>query len=199
MLEKLREKTSVIDFDEEKHEYSIGGQKLPGVTTILKRCGIIDTKWFTEGGMENGKRRHYLTELYDKGTLDWSTISEEDMPYLQAWILYLKDFRPKVVAMEEVLYHKDLLYCGTADRLTDENGEYVFIDLKSGAPLVWHNLQLILYGLAFESLVGIRPKLRCVYLKKNGKYAYKDYDYKDELVALSAVRIDRWKTLNGKK
>ena len=182
----------MLEYNDELHEYYLEGKQLPSVTTLLKDCGIIDTAFYTGTGADNGTRRHYLTELYDKDTLDWGTVAEEDLPYLNAWIQAKEDLNMEIQGIEQRMYHPLLMFAGCLDRLATIGGKPTVIDIKTGQKAKWHELQLILYGL-MAIHTDKKPSLMTVYLKKTGKYTVQEYDYSNERFALSAVRISQWK------
>lgn len=186
-----------LEYNDKLHEYKLDGVVLPSVTTILKDCGMMKAlKFYTLDGANKGKRRHKLTELYDKDILDYGSIAEEDMPYLEGWIKVKEALKIEVEpsGVEVRLYHPLLRYVGTADRICKLNEIITIVDLKTGAKEKWHVLQLILYGLAYAALYDQPlPNLLSVYLKSNGKYSYKEYDYKDKSFAIAAARVQSWK------
>lgn len=164
-----------LAYASETHEYFLDGRKLPSVTTLLKECGIIKTAFYTKKGSDNGSRRHLLTELYDKDILDYSSIAEEDFPFLEAWIKAKAELGIEVKNIEMRVYHPLLGYAGTADRLAEIRGDsdippgIYLVDLKCGAKERWHSLQLILYGMAYAEMTGNpEPGLLGVRLGANG-------------------------------
>ena len=182
----------MLEYNDDLHEYSLDGVILPSVTTLIKDCGIINTTFFTGQGADNGTRRHLLTELYDKDTLNWETIVDEDLPYLEAWIKAKEELGIDVQAIEQKMYHPVLYFAGCVDRLALVKGVPTVIDLKTGAKAKWHELQLILYGLMCIH-DDVKPNLMTIYLKKTGKYSMESYDYSNERFALAAVRVAQWK------
>ncbi len=189
-----------LRYVDESHQYFMGERELPSVTSILQGCGYMKAlPFYTKAGSDNGRRRHTLTELYDLETLDWGTVSIEDLPFLQGWIQAKKDLHIEVEpsGIEVRLYHPILGYAGTSDRICRAREQITVIDLKTGAKAKWHVLQLILYGMAYAELYEQPlPKLMSVYLQKNGRYGYKEYDYKDKSYAIAAVRVANWKEKN---
>lgn len=179
-------------FDEAEHKYSLGGEELIAVSDILKEAGIVETRFFTKEGSDNGKRRHKICELYSLGTLDWGSVEPVDLPYLDGCIKFLEERRVEVQYTEKMSYHRKYRYAGTADLLCAIDGAPWVIDYKTGKPARWHNLQLILYGLMFTA-EGQKPNLGCVYLNDKGTYKFKEYDYADEVYALSALNVAKWK------
>ncbi|MCK5614000.1 hypothetical protein KAR91_69700 [Candidatus Pacearchaeota archaeon] len=179
-------------YDDEAHSYTLAGRPLAGVTTILKDCNIINNPFYTDQGALNGKRRHLLTEYYDQNRLDWGSIGEADMPYLDAWIKAVKEKKIEIQAIEVRAYHPLLMYAGTIDRLALIDGEPYILDIKTGAEAKPTALQLLLYGMMFL-YSGIRPKLKIIYLNGKGNYKPREVSWKDEKFAMAAVRIDQWK------
>ena len=47
-----------MTYDDETHTYTLDGGNLTSVTTLLKDVDIINNKFYTEAGANNGKRRH---------------------------------------------------------------------------------------------------------------------------------------------
>ena len=179
----------MLEYNDETHQYFLDGTELTSVTKLLTECGIIDTRFFSKGGADNGRRRHKVTELYDQGKLKWEEVLAEDIPYLEAWIQFKEDYEVKIQFIEQQMYHELLDYAGTIDRLADIKGEPTVIDIKTGAKNKATELQLILYGLMVEP----KPNLMIVYLKKNGKYKVEEFGYENERYAMAAVRINQWK------
>ncbi len=182
----------MLEYDDKTHTYYLDGSEIKSVTQLLQDVGLMSSKFFTEEGANNGKRRHAVTELYDKEVLDWESVLEEDLPYLQAWIYFKKDYNVKIQAIEQRIYHPLLGYAGTIDRLAEVKNVPTVIDIKTGAKNKDNELQLILYGLMVEN-TGQKPNLMTVYIKKNGKYSVEEYDYKNERIAMSVIRVSQWK------
>lgn len=180
----------MLEYNDSTHQYFLDGTELTSVTTLLAECGIVNNKFYTKEGADNGRRRHKVTELFDKGELKWEDVLEEDLPYLEAWIQFKEDYEVKIQYIEQQMYHPLLGYAGTIDRLAEIKGQPVVIDIKTGAKAKWHELQLILYGMMIEP----RPNLMVVYLKKNGKYKEERCDYRDQRFAMDVVGVNQWKT-----
>ncbi len=179
-------------YDDADHTYTLEGRKLSGVTTMLQNCGIINNRFYTEAGAENGKRRHYLCELYDKDNLNWETIGEADYPYLEGWTKAREEMKIEIQGIEVGAYHPLLFYAGRVDRLVLIDGKPYIIDIKTGAINKATELQLILYGMMF-TYNGERAGLKTIYLQKNGKYKPREARYEDERFAMSAIRVEQWK------
>lgn len=179
-------------YQDEGHKYLLDGIELPSVTTLLAEAGYVDKRWFKDSDADKGKRRHKATEYMDQGVLDWTTVSEADMPYLQAWIKAKEELEIEVDDVEVQTYHPLLRYAGTIDRLARIKSRPCVIDLKGGVELRWHELQVVLYGLMVEH-DGEPPELLDVYLDGKGNYKHRFHDYKNKQYALAAVRVWIWK------
>ena len=180
-----------MTYDDAEHKYTLDGVNLSSVTTLLKDSGIINNKFYTEAGANNGKRRHLLTELYDQNRLDWGTIGEADLPYLEAWIKFKEERKVEIMEIEVGAYHPLYSYAGRMDRTALIKGIPYVLDIKTGQPAEWVGLQLTLYGMLIQN---IKPKLMAIYLKKNGNYLCREYEY-NERIAMSVIRINQYKAL----
>ena len=182
----------MFTFDEATHTYALDGTILPSVSQLLSGCGIINTSFFKPEHAEAGTRRHLITEYYDKGTLDWGTVGEADLPYLEAWIKAREELGFNIVEIEQRMYHPQYGYAGTIDRITEINDAPWIIDIKTGQKQRWHELQVVLYGLML-SHDGVHPNLMDIYIKKNGKYSTEVFGYDKKNTALAALRVYQFK------
>jgi len=126
-------KTEGLIFDPETHTAHIDGAPLRSVTTILRDAGMTPDfynrldPWY----LTRGKYVHLASELYDKGTLDESTVDEEVKPYLEAYKTFRRDFSAKITGIEVQLYHPVYKYFGIIDRIMEGNTCYS-LHLKPG-------------------------------------------------------------------
>jgi len=187
--------TEGLEFNEEKHLFTVDGVVKRSVTQVLKDCGLVNTKFFTEQGRENGSRRHLVTELYDRNTLDWGTVDPEDLPYLEAWITAKEQLKIEIKFIEQKMYHPVLGYAGIVDRLCLVDRQPTVLDIKTGSPMPATKLQLPLYGLMVETLTPIKHLI--IYLKANSRFTPVWVDKKDQFVAMGAARVSEWKVRHG--
>ncbi len=176
----------MLKFDPVEHKYTFNGNELTSVTTMLKEVGIIDDRFYVPSATNRGTLVHKQTELLDKGELDWGTVTDETLPYIEAWVNYSRGMN--FIGIEELLFHPLLNYAGTIDRVSDE---YI-LDIKTGAKAKWHRLQLTLYGMMWEAKTGEKKKIGCVYLTKKGTYKFQPYEW-DLKTAMAIVRVTNWK------
>jgi hypothetical protein len=181
-----------------QHRYWIAGREVPGVTGILKSLGLI-----REGGddyyLKRGEYVHEATALDDAGRLDESTLDPVILPYVIAWRKFRADAYFVPTKTELVVGSAIHQFGGTLDRIGTMGGRRWLLDLKTGAPEPWHQLQAALYAVAAEECGEPRGLLRgAVYLRSDGTYNLKPYpDEADRAYALAAVRFAAWKRKEG--
>lgn len=193
----------MIRFIEETHQYFDDAGRLPSVTEILGACipqyeGIRQE--VLEHASARGRAVHKACELYDKNELDYSTLDEQIIPYLEAWILFIKDTGFVVGYSEQVVYSNKFRYAGTLDRTGIIAGRRVIVDIKTTVALSpVTGLQLAGYKQAALEYLGSpgEGKRFAVQLKDNGKYLIKEYsDPSDFNVFLSCLQLYQWKMKN---
>ena len=155
------------EFNEKEHIYKVGDKFLPSVTEILKGLGFIETKWYKPQDSIRGKSIHVATELFDKGVLDWEKLPDYIKPHVDNWIKFKEDTDFKPLFLEEHLYHPYYMYGFTPDKIGTIKDDYTIIDIKTGAYQRWHELQLMLYGTAVETMIAEPVTLYDVYTKNN--------------------------------
>lgn len=107
----------MLTFDEATHTYHLGAEKLPSVTTILKPLstyGDVPTP-ILDAAAERGTRVHRAVELLCQDRLDWTTVDDELLGYLQGWLAFCDAMRPEIIANEKRTYHPTAKYAGTLD------------------------------------------------------------------------------------
>jgi hypothetical protein len=170
----------VLNFNEERHEYTVDGVLRPSVTQALKDAGLIHTEWYTEEARLRGKAVHAACQFLDEDDLDWNSVLPEYRGYLAAWERFMHDScyqisrdpegRPLI---EYRLYHPRFGYCGTLDRQASiGSGDYL-LDIKTGGPEEWHGYQLAGYSQCLSN--PLARKRLTVHLQANGRYTTREY------------------------
>lgn len=78
-----------------------------------------------------------------------------ELPYVRAWLEFVRDFRPSFLAVEAVLLNRTHAYAGTADFIARIGGRLVVGDYKTARKGVFREVALQLAALArAEWLVG---------------------------------------------
>lgn len=190
-------------FNQEAHEYSVGGRVLPSVTQVLKAFGLIsgDYAQMDPFYAERGTAVHAACEFHDKGTLDAEALDPQIVPYLDAWKRFRDEARPVIHGIEKRFAHR--AYAGTVDRILSLPGTPIgVLDIKTGKPAAWHSVQTFAY--AAGGLDGIGSTSRDVprwalYLDGEGRYKlerHQDYG-SDALVWGGMLSILEWKRRHG--
>lgn len=154
---------AVVKFDPVAHAYYDGARRVPSVTEILHRAGMVDDAWFTPEATELGTRVHQALALSDRGLLDPASVDSRLLPYLEAWRTFRRVDPQTFAEIEQPRLSANKLFAGTPDRVTDS---WDILDIKTGSPARWHIVQLGGYA----CLLGRVMRLRCVYLSESGTY-----------------------------
>lgn len=188
----------VLEFDVEDHAYSVRGERLPGVTSILSTQFPIDVPPDRlEFARNLGKAIHRATELYDLDTLDVSSLDSRVVPYLEAWIAFRKQTDCRIYHVEKQVWHPVLRYAGTIDRIIALAGDTGVLDLKRPRLGPRVGLQLAAYQKAGEDTLGIKlPKRWGLQLCPEKTPPYRLHEYKDRNdwdIFVACLSIQRWK------
>lgn len=169
---------SELDFNEDLHEYRIGGKRLPSVTDI---CSIIGGSFnASDPVVMNAARRgtavHELCEMYDYGILP-DEIPPELAGYIEAYMRFCRDYRAEWLQIECPLGNIDLGYAGTLDRMGFLGRKLAVVDLKTTANMgraikVKYTCQTAAYDRLVRRNLGLYPTEDViVQLHKEGKYS----------------------------
>ncbi|MBX9755844.1 MAG: hypothetical protein K2X80_13900 [Pseudomonadaceae bacterium] len=126
-----------LEFDAATHSYSMGGVKLPGVTSTLKPLSTYDDvpASILAAASARGTAVHLATELEDLETLDYASLDDEVTGYLIGYQRFKEVMRPEFLGIEQFTYHKTLKYAGMYDRELILHGmkraKRAILDLKS--------------------------------------------------------------------
>jgi hypothetical protein len=96
---------------------------------------------------DTGSRVHRLAEEMARG--GEPEVSADEAPYVAAYREFLDAFKPRFLAIEEMVVSLKHLYAGTLDAILVLDGEVWIVDLKTGAGLYPETgLQLAAYASA---------------------------------------------------
>lgn len=167
-----------LEFDEEKHLYTLDGVELPSVTEICRFLNYdtaVNAKpWLRDAAAARGTRVHEWCMLYDYDALDFSDIEPCEMGYVQAYLSFLRDYRPQWQFIEHSIGSDRLGYAGTLDRYGLIDGKTAIVDLKTTSVLrkVPLAAQLAGYGdLLFDRYGYETNNFYGLHLQKDGCYA----------------------------
>jgi len=209
-----------IEFDEKSHTYTIDGEVVMGVTSVLdmfpkgwlvgwsckmmaehilsKLKGIGETPSMQEieslvlkgktawrekrdSAADTGTDIHAIFEDIINGKV--VTVKDDISKCVDQFFEFQKKYKPKWIATEQIVGHKELRYCGTFDALAEIEGKVYLIDFKTSTSVKdSFSIQLLAYKKAHESM-GKTPKvdkMAVLWTPKEGdKYEFVVYD-KDE-------------------
>lgn len=189
----------MIEFQEATHQYFINGKEYPSVTTILDSLNdfsFVD-KNLLDRAAKFGTAVHKATELYDNDTLDLDALDEVLLPYVEAWDMFLADYKPEILSAEHRVASM-YGYAGTLDRYVMIDDERTIIDIKSGTVIPkYSGLQLAAYKQAIIETGGTVDRRYVVHLQP---CRYKVYQYANSLdfnIFKSALNLYRWSHANA--
>ncbi|MBI5259784.1 MAG: hypothetical protein HY855_25010 [Burkholderiales bacterium] len=187
----------VIEFDEARHEYRVGGRLVPGVTSILRP--LVDFSGIPPAVLEAkadlGRRVHFACELHDDDDLDETSVEPDVAPYLQAYRQWRADTGAVILLNEHKVYHPVLGYAGTLDRVANFGHHEWLIDLKtcfttpmSAGPQT----------AAYQAALGVRTQRRAALrLRPDGTYRLDKLDgLNDWAVFMACLTLRNFKESN---
>lgn len=172
-----------IDFNEEKHEYTVGGEHIPSVSEILaplnaERYASINPMVLQDAA-RRGKAVHELTEAIDYG-LDPEEIDPDLDGYVDAYYQFLFDHDVEWSMIEQIVGNyrtegEPPLYAGTVDRVGVVDGKLAVVDIKTYASMTTESqmtasCQTALYRSAIEDAYDEPHKRYILHLRKDGTY-----------------------------
>jgi len=163
-------------FDEETHTHRIGGQKVPGITTVIDPLydwsGI--PKHILEAAKQYGSAVHKVVELYCTDSLDVEVLDPSLRPVLTAFPQWLKDygFNKSDFIVELPMGDPALRYAGIPDLILDGK---LIVEIKSRAfNQLSDPLQLVAQENLWIKNSGARTKYehRVLEIRQDGSYKY---------------------------
>lgn len=160
-----------IDFNEDKHEYTVGGVHIPSVSEILaplnaERYGEINPA-VVQQAAERGRAIHEITEQIDYGLEPDEDEAEMVEGYIDAYYQFLFDHEvewsmvERIVACYRGVEGEPPVYCGTIDRFGIVDGKAAVVDIKTYASMTTEaqmtaSCQTALYRDAIQARTTIR-------------------------------------------
>ncbi len=184
-----------IDFDEERHIYTVDGRQYPSVTDICSpitadHYGAINSA-VLEMAARRGTAVHEATQLIDLGAEPED--DPEIDPYINAYMDFLLDYKPHWEYVEHIGFCDRLEYgyCGTVDRAGRVGDEYWVLDIKTTAsPSKANYIATCCQTQAYAILLhkdGAKRKI--LYLNKDGSYRLVDCEEKEDELRLDSFYL----------
>jgi hypothetical protein len=215
----------VIRLDPETHIYTVDGTPTISVSETLRLGGIaVDYAGVAPGVLawarERGSHVDVCCQLLDAGVLDWSSVADEAVPYVEAWAKFTNDQGLREGWPQPIGYHPELGYCGTPDVIYSAPW-ILFVDRKCTYDVApSYGVQVAAYSMpgmqyqyeVLDAVVPDRTAIRraVVQLQKTGKYKlYTDapadtagrkvFDPSDYDAFKAALTIAQWKRLGTRR
>lgn len=190
------------DFDPKTHTYRMNGNIIPSVTQVL--APLQNYGHINPDVLQNAARRgvavHLACELDDmEANISEEDLTDEVLPYLMAWRLFKLEYGFEPTLIEQLVHSTRYNYAGTLDRIGLIDGERWLIDIKATYAIQpTTGPQTAAYLAAWnESLSDTVENRGCVQLKRDGTYAFKSYEEKDDWRAfLSCLGVYHWRVQN---
>lgn len=181
-----------LSFDPVKHLYKLNGVPIPSVTQIMRPISLhkyqgIDAETLQHAA-DRGTNVHEAIEFYAKYGID--DIHGADRPYFEAFLKWVKDYKPVIQESESMVYHRQLMYAGTLDMRAVIAGKRTLIDFKTTATLndMLTTVQLEAYQRALASTGEEIDQKAILLLRPDASYLFKVYPAND---------LEAWKTFTA--
>lgn len=165
----------VVSFDPDEHAYyDEAGARLPNITSMMLRAGIVDDRWFTEESRDRGTAVHILAARYDLGVLD--VASYDDLRYkgwLLAYVDAMRKLRPTWDRIEQPMACRRPRFAGTPDRVGHAWKLHTIMELKSGPPSKSQQVQTALQAILVADHGGLPAEhyqRLCLHVDKRGRF-----------------------------
>ena len=163
-------------FFDADHTYTVDGETVPSVselTRFLSRELYGDIQQYNlDRAASRGTAVHKATEVLDKyGKVE---ASEDIVPYVKAYLQFLKDHKPTWEKIEWAVCSPEKDYAGTIDRYGIVDEKHTIVDLKTTANICPRHRKLYeaaqnLYRMAIEHKHPVE-QLLILQLKNDGTY-----------------------------
>ena len=193
-----------IEFNSEKHEYTVDGEWVPCVSDIVSVYGKDveegdDLELRMDAAAERGTICHYILASYLQGDRDVEYPSEYE-PYVESINLFLSEHKLEPLAIETPVYSEKYGYAGTPDFLGHFDDVLTVLDWKFVRQLAKTKVkaQVNAYGAAYEEQNVWPDQLAAVQFLDDGTYRVYPVAYGvDELEA--AVQVWKYKHQRHKR
>lgn len=170
------------------------GRVVPGVTGIIRSCGLMNESGWNDYARDRGTAVHKAVELYERGTLDMDALDPVITPYLDAWVAFKNQTGYVAVECEQVLYHHVHRYAGTLDQIGVLRDKSLVLDIKTGTQQAWWAIQTAAYN-----AVAKREERYSLELRGDGTWKLIQHtDKRDINVFLACLTVAGWRAGRGR-
>lgn len=197
-----------LTYKDDTHQYFLDGVEIPGITSVLKRAGIVGNYPCdcdeTPGCFCprcKGTKIHKAIEFDCKSTLDFDSLDVSMKPYILGWRDFCKafDYHPEYYELK--VFSRSYRYAGRIDTAGKLKDKFYLVEIKTGAKHPTHKLQTAAQSFAFTTTENKNVDGRlCVYLKDDGTYSAVEHDDGNDIVAfIGYLNTQVWESNNGIK
>jgi len=192
-----------LTYDPDSHSYFLGGQPIPGVTSVIRQqlapLPPVNPELMQRAALF-GSAVHSACELFDKATLDFSTLDDAVVPYVEGWRLFCKDIGWTVIHNEDIICSYKYRFAGTLDRIMGTDKGLALVDIKTGttlSPAV--GPQTAAYVIAAEEYLDVPTIKRrfCVQLMPNAYKLHQLKESMDSYTFIAALNNYNWRLKHG--
>lgn len=188
----------MLEYDENEHVYTLDGKRLISMTQLLKEFGLVDYSMINKdvlaAAANFGKVVHETCALYDMGELE--SCDPQVEPYLDGWKKFVRELKPKFLAVEMPMASRTWGFAGTPDRVYKVSRPGI-LDIKTGAPIPATDLQTAGYQLLAEENLNVKIGERITIKLDAGGYKLIQHRDKTDLNTVKGMlSLYRWKTEN---
>ncbi len=193
-----------LTFDAEKHEYRMNGEIVPSVTHI---CRLLNydaaegnvNKWLRDYAADRGSRIHAYCAAVDYGE-ELDEVDADCVGYVEAYIRFLRDFKPDWTGVERIVGNERARYAGTLDRVGYMEDRGVLLDIKTGSRInhAYCAAQLQLYQAALSWMDEDEVRdLLVLQLAKDGTYKLYDMSGASREIMESCLSLNNYSNFKG--
>lgn len=180
---------NTVTIDAEHVYHDAKGRVVPGVTGIIRACGLMDDHGWNYYARDRGTAVHKAIELFERGTLDAESLDPVIVPYMNGWLSFKYDTGYECEASEQIIFNPVYRYAGTLDQTGFIGGKTCVLDIKTGAAQPWWGLQTAAYN-----AVAKRQERYSLELRNNGSWKLtKHTDKNDCRVFMACLTVAGWK------
>lgn len=175
---------------DENHVYrDESGRVVPGVTGIIRACGLMDDHGWNDYARDRGTAAHKAIELYERGTLDPASLDPVIAPYLDGWIAFKNNTGYESDTLEQVIFSPIYRYAGTLDQTGFIGKHTCVLDIKTGGKQAWWALQTAAYN-----AVAKRTARYSLQITGDGTWKLTQHKDKNDIrVFLACLTVAGWK------
>lgn len=192
-------------FEEGPHRYRLDGEVIPGITSVLKRVGLVDDSYYNIEARDRGSAVHAAIEFLQEGDLKRESLAPLLIPYVEAWERFRDEMGWEPIERPELLVGSETLRYGT---LIDGVGRLrgaplvTVANWKTGSgPSPWWAIQSAGETIAYSetygrSVAGLRRA--AVLLMVDGRYRFIPHDDRNDFAVFrGAAVVANWAVAHG--